>query len=225
MDAADQLRHCFLCRQLDEAEITALTEIVIFRSLGKGEHLFWEGQAASGFFVLLTGSVRVYKASAEGKEVTLHQIRPGQMFAEAAIFTEGGFPANCMALADSEVAFFPKDRFIRLLTESPQISLKMIAGLAGFVREFSQQVEDLSLREVPGRLARFLLEERERVGADTFHLDTTKSELARRLGTTGESLSRNLRKLSDLAAIAVAGSQITLLDLPRLQSIAAGEKI
>ena len=225
MDASNRLRNCFLCRQLDEAEITALTEIVVFRSLAKGEHLFWEGQTATGFFVLLAGSVRVYKVSPDGKEVTLHQIRPGQMFAEAAIFSEGGFPAHCMALADSEVAFFPKERFIRLVAESPQISLKMIAGLAGFVREFSQQVEDLSLREVPGRLARFLLEERERLGADCYDLDTTKAELANRLGTTGESLSRNLKRMIDLGAIMVSGGRITVLDADRLASIAFGEKI
>lgn len=225
LNTVELLRDCFLCRELDDNELDALVEIVVTRRLNKGETLFWEGDTAAGFYILLAGSVRIYKTSAEGKEITLHQIRPGQMFAEAAIFSRGGYPANATALLDSEVAFFPKDKFIRLVTDHPQISLKMVAGLAAFVREFNQMVEDLSLNEVPARLARFLLEERTRLQDNTFQLDTTKAELANKLGTTSETLSRNLRKLRELQVVAVDGNLITLLNLPRLESIAAGEKI
>jgi len=225
MDTTSLLHNCFLCRELDQTELDALSEIVITRRLKKGETLFWEGDAATGFYVLLTGSIRIYKASPEGKEFTIHQIRPGQMFAEAAIFSVGGLPANAVALTDSQVAFFPKDRFIRLITDHPQISLKMITGLAAFVREFNRMVEALSLKDVPARLARFLLDERARLQHDTFQLDTTKTELANKLGTTSETLSRNLRKMRELQIIAVDGNLITILDLPRLESTASGEKI
>ena len=225
MNATDRLRTCSLCRELDETELAALADIASLRQLDKGEILFWEGDAAAGFYVLLTGSVRVYKASPEGKEYTIHQIRPGQIFAEAAIFSGGGYPANCSALADSEVAFFPKDRFIELIKRSPQISLKMIASLSAFVREFNRMVEDLSLHEVPARLARFLLDERARTSGEIIHLETSKTELANKLGTVSETLSRNLKKFSDLEIIKVHGDRITLLDLLRLEAVANGEKI
>ena len=224
-DTIELLRSCFLCRELDGRELDALGEIVTTRRLNKGEILFWEGDRATGFYILLSGSIRVYKSSPDGKEFTVHQIRPGQMFAEAAIFSQGGFPANAAALVDSNVAFFPKDKFIRLVTDFPQISLKMIAGLAAFVREFNKMVEDLSLKEVPARLAGFLLEERNRLKGNVFQLDTTKAELANKLGATSETLSRNLRKLRELKIVAVDGNLITLLDLTRLEAIAAGEKI
>ncbi len=175
MDTAKLLKDCFLCRELDTAELHELAEIVIIRSLNKGEQLFWEGDKATGFFVLLRGRMRVFKASPEGKEFTIHQIDPGQMFAEAAIFSRGGFPANAAALIDSTVAFFPKDRFLDLIGRSPQISLKMIAGLAKFVREFNQHVENLSLKEVPARLAGFLLDEHLRTDSAKIILNTPKA--------------------------------------------------
>jgi len=225
MATIERLQNCFLCRELNEGELEALAAIVSVRRAEKGETLFWEGDPTTGFYILLSGSIRIYKTSPDGKEFTIHQIRPGQMFAEAAIFAGRQYPANCSAMADSEVAFFPKDRFLGLIKKSPDISLKMIAGLSAFVREFNQKVEDLSLREVSARLARYLLEESKRAQLDTVYLETTKAELANKLGTISETLSRNLKKLSDLQTIRVDSNKIIILDAPRLQSIADGEKI
>jgi CRP/FNR family transcriptional regulator len=184
-----------------------------------------QGDEAKGFYLLLTGNVRIYQVSAEGKEYTLHRIRPGEMFAEAAIFKGRTFPANCMATENSLVAFFPKAGVIDLLTRSPQISLKMIGALAAFVRDFNRQIEELSLKEVPARIASFLLRMSEKSGGNVLTLDTTKAELATSLGTISETLSRNFRKLKELGIINVEGNTITILDAPRLQSIAGGEKM
>jgi CRP-like cAMP-binding protein len=224
MDTGQLLRNCYLCKDLDERELSALSEIGSHRQLEKGRILFFEGDEAAGFYVLLSGKVRIYKASPDGKEYTLHMINPGQMFAEAAIFRGGTFPANCAAIEDSVVTFFPKDRFVALITEYPQISLKMISALSGFVRDFNQQVEDLSLKEVSARLASYLLRMSEKSGKDEFELEISKAELASSLGTISETLSRNLKYLRDLGAISVEGKKIAILDSDRLKSIAHGEK-
>ncbi len=218
------LRACYLCRQLDDKEMASLAAIASFRKARKGEVMFIEGDTAVGFYVLLTGRVRIYKASPEGKEYTLHQIAPGQMFAEAAIFRGTTYPANGAAMADSTVAFFPKDRFVDLLARSPQMSLKMIGALSAFIREFNEKVEDLSLKEVPARLAAYLLKLSRKKGR-TFQLDITKTELAHSLGTISATLSRNLKKLSDIGAIEVTGKNITILDAKLLESVHDGEKI
>ncbi len=219
------LKNSYLCADLDHRELEALAGIASIRSVKKGEMIFLEGDPATGFYVLLSGTIRIYKASPEGKEYTLHHIQAGQMFAEAAIFKGETFPANSMATDDSVVAFFPKDRFIRLIGDSPQMSLKMIAALSSFVREFNQQIEDLSLKEVPARLASHLLRKAEQVGASQVTLDITKTELARSLGTISETLSRNLKKMRELGIIEVDGKNITILDQARLQAVADGEKI
>jgi CRP/FNR family transcriptional regulator len=219
------LRTSYLCSELDEGELNKLVRIIRVRKLKKKELLFFEGEPAAGFYILLKGRVRVYKASPDGKEYTLHLIDPGQMFAEAAIFTGKGYPANCSALEDSTAAFIPKDRFLELIKGSPRISLKMIASLAAFVREFNRKVEELSLKEISARLASYLLEEQKKHSGNNFELEISKGALASRLGTVSETLSRNLKKLRDLECIEVAGKTITILDPARLQAIAGGEKI
>ena len=219
------LKDCFLCRDLDKDELAALNAIASFRKVKKGEMIFFEGDPATGFFVLLEGQVRIYKAAPDGKEYTLHLINPGQMFAEAAIFRGETFPANGAARQDSTIAFFPKDKFIALITGSPQISLKMLSALSGFVRQFNRQVEELSLKEVSARLASYFLKMTARAGNNVFLLEISKSELARTLGTVSETLSRNLKKMKELGVIEVDGQTITVRDMNLLRNLAEGEKI
>jgi len=225
MKTSEQLQQCQLCRDLDQEELAALEKIVLIRVAIKGELLFLQGDPATGFYVLLEGSVRIYKASPDGKEYTLHHIRAGQMFAEAAVFGDSVFPANAVASEASTMAFFQKNEFIRLVQSSPQISLKMIAGLAGFVREFNQQIEDLSLKEVPARLAGYLLRSLKKTGGLKITLGISKAELARSLGTTSETISRNLTKLRDLGVISGDGREIAVIDRAQLEKIADGQKI
>jgi CRP/FNR family transcriptional regulator len=225
MDLESLLRRTYLCAELDGKELKQVLQIVETRRLKRGEILFYEGAPATGFFLLLEGRVRIYKSSTEGKEYTLHIIQPGQMFAEAALFSGRGFPAHCAALEDARVAHLPKDRFLALLEQSPRISLKMITGLSAFVREFNQKVEELSLKEVSARLAAYIIREKNRRAVSKFDLEISKGELASKLGTISETLSRNFKKLKDLGCIEVSGRTIIILDETRLDAIAAGEKI
>ena len=226
MEQAHLLNGCQLCAGMSEEEIRSVARIAELRTVAAGEVLFQEGDPARGFYVLLNGRVRVYKASPDGKEYTLHLIRPGQMFAEVAIFMERAFPAHSAALEDSLVALFPREAFLRLVRENPQISLKIIASLAHFVREFNRMVEELSLKEVPARLAAFLLDEARRGDGRQLALEGTKAALAARLGTVSETLSRNLTKMKNIGLIREEGKIIRILDPDRLAEVAEGvEKI
>ncbi len=186
--------------------------------------LFLDGDTATGFFVLLDGQVRIFKSAPDGREYTLHVIEPGQMFAEAAIFRGDTFPASCQALVDSEVVHFPKREFVELVTHYPQIALKIIARLSTWLREFTHKLENLSLREVPARLAWYLLRQRRIQGIDQFRLPTSKSELAKELGTIPETLSRSLRKLKTACLIAEVGDRVEIRDPEALAELASGEK-
>jgi CRP/FNR family transcriptional regulator, dissimilatory nitrate respiration regulator len=219
------LHNSQLCQQLNPTEMEQLARIVAFSEVPNGTLVFLEGDDATGFYVLLRGGMRIYKASPDGKEYTLHRIKPGQVFAEAAVFHGGKFPANCEAIKDSSVAFFPKIDFVRLIEKDPQISLKMIGSMAAFLRDFNQTIEMLSLKEVSARLAMWLVGAAERAHSNQITLPMTKGELANVLGTINETLSRNLRKLIDLQVVAVDGKEITILDSTRLAAIADGEKI
>ncbi len=225
MSNSELLHNSQLCFHLTPPEMEQLLRIVAIRDVAKGELIFLEGDEAAGFYVLLRGSVRVYKASPDGREYTLHRIKPGQVFAEAAVFHGGKYPANCEAISGATVAFFPKVDFVRLIEQNPQMSLKMIGSMAAFLRDFNQTIEMLSLKEVSARLASWLLNATEKSRTNVVLLQMTKGDLADLLGSANETLSRNLRKLTDLKIIAVDNKEITILDPKRLELIASGEKV
>ena len=225
MNSKEVLKKCTMFSELNSDEITDLTNIAQIRNIKKKSVLFWEGDQATGFFLLISGSMRIYKSSTEGKEYTLHIIRPGHIFAEAAIFKGKGYPANCVSLENSVVAFFPKNEFIQLLITSPQIALKIIGTLSTWLRDFTLMIEELSLKEVPARLASYLLSEYEKSNSKSFDLSISKTQLAARIGTISETLSRTLRKLRDAEIIIVTGKKIEILDLQVLEAVADGKKI
>lgn len=225
MDVKKLFQESHLCAGLTSTELDQILAIATIRSLSKGQLLFLEGDRADGFYILLEGRMRVYKAGTDGREQTLHLIDTGQTFGEAAVFGGIRFPANSAAITKATVAYLPFTAFREIVAASPDISLKMIGAMAGFLREFTQIIENLSLKEVSARLAGYLLEQQRQTGRVTIRLIQSKAELARHLGTVSETLSRNLRKLKELQVIAVTGKEITILDADKLSEIASGEKI
>jgi len=224
MSILSLLRNSAAFSELDDTEMSELAEVASLRSIRKGGLLFLEDDHATGFFVLVSGAVRIYKSAPDGREYTLHRIRPGQMFAEAAIFKGGKYPASCIAVDDSEVAFFPKEAFLSLLKKYPQIALKIMSGLSAWLREFTIKLEALSLKDVPSRLAQYLLQQAEKHNHGRFELHSSKTELAYELGTVIETLSRSLRKLKDSSIIREDGKFIEIIDEDRLKILASGEK-
>jgi CRP-like cAMP-binding protein len=203
---------------LSDVDMDALMEIARVREHPRGELLFSDGEEAIGFFVVLDGKVKVYKLSPEGKERILHIIHPGGTFAEAAIFGDGLYPAYAEPLQVSKLLFLPKKGFLGLLMNNGNISINMIAGLSKFLRQFANQIEDLTFKDVPSRLARYLMELSHGSRA-AIELPISKSQLASNLGTVSETLSRTLRKLSDDDLISVSGKRVEILDFERLEEL------
>jgi CRP/FNR family transcriptional regulator, dissimilatory nitrate respiration regulator len=219
MDLPRILRQSPLFAGTTDEDIAAILRICKVREYERAEVLFDEGDVAQGFYIVAAGRVKVYKLSPEGKERILHVVQPGGNFAEAAIFADGLYPASAEPLEKSTLIFFPKRDFLDLLTAQGRIAINMIGGLSRFLRLFAGQIEELTFRDVPSRLARYLLElSNERNGA--VELPTSKSAIASRLGTVSETLSRTFRKLSDEGLIRVEGKTIVILDADRLSDLA-----
>ena len=219
------LKKSLLFAGLDDEHVGELAEIAARRSLQKGETLFSEGEAATGFFLLASGSVKLCKISPDGKEKVLHFVHPSETFAEAAFFGDGKYPADARALEKGEVLFFPRDAFMGLLERNPRFSLNLIISLSLLLRRFARQIEELSFAEVPTRLASYLVELAAKKstsfqGKTYFDLDMRKGELASRLGTVSETLSRAFRKLKEDGVLEMDGSHVIILDMARLRSIA-----
>lgn len=224
-DLRQSLRDCFLFSDLEEQDLDAIEKATHTLKVKKGEIIFHEGDGAEGFFILRRGMVKVFKMSEEGREQTLHIMRPGGTFAEAAIFLGGNFPASAEALLDSTLIMVRKGPFLELLSKRPQVGIRMLGSVSLWLKRLTELIESLSIRTVQARLALYLLGELEASGREAspgaeLTLDMPKKELAVQLGMAGETLSRVLRSFREKGIVAGQGRKLRLLDPARLRELA-----
>lgn len=211
---------------LSVEQLEKIKRIAVAKSYDRGQPVFWEGDEGTGFYIVVNGKVKVYKVSPEGKEQILHIYGPGQPFGEVPVFTGEHFPASAQAVVKSRLLFFPRQGFIDLITANPSLALNMLAVLSMRLRQFTMQVENLSLKEVPGRLATYLIYlSREQGNTSTVTLPVSKGQLASLLGTIPETLSRIFNKMSSQGLIEVKGSDIHLLQMEGLQELAINGRL
>ncbi len=202
-------------------QIAAIKQIAIEKQINKGEIIFSEGEEGNGFFVIAEGRVKIFKVSAEGKEQILHIFGPGQPFGEVPVFAGQRFPATAQALEKTRALFLPRAAIVDLIAANPSLALNMLAVMSTKLRQFAVQIENLSLKEMPARLASYLIFLAEEQDADdVITLNISKGQLASILGTIPETLSRIFAKLSGQNLIRVEGKKITLLDRAGLEDLA-----
>jgi CRP/FNR family transcriptional regulator len=206
---------------LPDDQLSAIRQIAVEKQYNKGQTIFSEEDETKGLFVVVNGRVKIYKVSSEGKEQILHIIEAGQSFGEVTVFTGQQMPANAQALAKSRLLLFPTSAFVGLVTANPSLALNLLAILSKKLRQFAAQIENLSLKEIPARLASYLIYLAEEQGSeDAVTLNVSKGQLASLLGTIPETLSRIFAKLSGQNLIRVEGPKITLLDLQGIEDLA-----
>ena len=206
---------------LPDDQLEAIKNIALEKQIKKGELVVSEGDDGRGFFVITEGRIKVFKVSAEGKEQILHIFGPGQPFGEVPVFAGQKFPANAQAIDNARVLFFPRAAIVDLITANPSLALNMLAEMSRKLRLFAVQIENLSLKEMPARLASYLIHLADEQGAEQIvTLKISKGQLASILGTIPETLSRIFAKLSGDNLIRVEGKKITLLDRSGLEDLA-----
>lgn len=190
-----------------------------------GTNFFSEGDDAIGFYVILSGKVKIFKLSQEGKEQIFHILEDHEPFGEAAVFAGEHYPASAQALAETPVLFFPRHKFVELISREPSLALSMLALLSMRLRKLTRLVENLSLKEVPGRLAAYLLYKINSNGSSaTIELDVSKNQMAGLLGTIPETLSRILKRMTDEKLIKADARTISILDKKGLSELAEGNR-
>ena len=228
--STDLLRRCPLFAGLKEEDLKKIKAIASLKQVGKKEVLFSDGEEAKGFYVILSGKIKLYKISPEGKEQILHVVSAPDAFAEAALFLEGSYPAFAEALSGCQLLFFPKRDFIHLIERNPQLSINMIVSLSHFLRRFASLIEELSLKEVSSRIAKYLIDlslksAKEGKIPKEVELDLSKTQLASKLGTISETLSRTLAKMKAKGIIDVKKNKILIINREMLEKLASGLKI
>ena len=224
MDIRKHLSQVDIFNGLSLQQLDEVARIVSDKEYKKGELVFSDGDEGIGFYIVISGRVKVYKVSPDGKEQIMHIFGPGQPFAEVPVFEGSRYPANAEIIEHSRLFFFPTKDFVKLIHDNPSLAMNMLASLSQRLKQFSHLIESLSLKEVPGRLASYLLYLSDKNGStDEFALDIAKSQLASFLGTIPETLSRIFTKMTIKGLVRINGPQIFILDRTGLENLAEGE--
>jgi CRP/FNR family transcriptional regulator len=221
----ETLKELPLFSELSIQDLRKVTSFSKVKKFQKNDFLFLEGDFYVGFYILLKGTIKVYKITKDGKESVVHIIKPLTSFADIPLFEGIDYPANAQCLEESLVLFISKEGFLKLIKDNPEISLKMLAGFAKRLKSMVNQMEDLTSKEIPNRLAKYILKEINNAGTDKLpepfvKLSVPKTTIAAYLGTITETLSRSLKKLQDEGIIRVSGKSIFVNDIKRLKELA-----
>lgn len=220
----DTIKQIPLFSELTTDELRKFTQISQLKKFSKKEIIFSEGMPYLGFYILLKGAVRIFRLTPDGRDITLQIVEPFNLVAEIPLFDGKTYDSSCEAIEDSILLFIPKEKFLQLFVKNPKISLKILQGFAKRVKELTQQIETLTSKDVPQRLATYLVEEYNkqcsREEKNEIVLNISRTTLASYLGTVIETLSRALRKLQDDGLIEVKGKKVIILNLEKLKNLA-----
>ena len=213
------LRAAPLFAGLSDEQLAALAAIAHQIALPADAGVFLQSDPADAFYLLAEGSVKIVKAFRDGRSATIRHVRAGETFGESVLFNDT-YPATAETMAACRLYRFASADFRRLMLAEPELGLRIIAAMAHLLVMLNQRVEELLL-PVPARLARYVLELCSEQGSPTrCRLPIAKHELAARLGTVPETLSRTLSRFERGGLIAEDGGAFVVLNRPSLERLA-----
>ena len=220
-DADVVLRRAPLFEGLDEDSARALRRQMPDVKLSRGEHLFLEGQDGDRLYVVLDGKLKLTRAAADGRENLISVLGPGEMFGELSLFDPRPRTSSASAVTDATVAALAHEALRSWLLEKPDVSMHMLQALARRLRRANDVVADLVFTDVPGRVAKNLLDlaarfgEQERDGLHVHH-DLTQEELAQLVGASRETVNKALADFAHRGWVRLEGKTVVILDRDRL---------
>lgn len=225
MATISALQRTELFARLTEIDLADIEQEVKKLQFKKGEAMFLAGDPGRGIFIIVRGQVRVFQHNTEGREQVMHVDSEGAVIGTVPVFDGGPYPASATCKTDVEALFIERDAMHRFCAKYPLLALTALQQMAGLVRSHAQLVEALSLHEVGQRLALLLLTEgqRGRSGANgriTFQLSLSNQEVANRIGSVRDVVSRAFAHLQRDRLIARKGRSVTICDRKALQLFA-----
>jgi CRP/FNR family transcriptional regulator len=201
-------------RGLSPELLAEILDLCAEKSFARGETVFLEGEPPRGLIVVWRGALKIFKVGDAGREQILEIEGPGRSVAELPLFDGRPYPASCAALEESILLTMPVTTFQRLVGREPALARTVIASLAQRLRHMVGLVEEISLKAVRQRLAGLLLE---LAGdAPTVALPWTNQEIASRIGTVREIVSRTLSRMAQEGVLSLDGRTVTILDRDKL---------
>lgn len=224
----DALRATELLKSQPESVLEALAPVCLEIRKGPGDTLFIAGESCRGLFVVVTGRTRAFRHGADGREQVIHEDGPGATFPEVAVFDDGPYPSTATAVEESVLLFIPKAEVRKLCLGHPEVALSALKILARRLRKATGMVERLALLEVSQRVAEYILqqipaEKLHRQGSVQIVIGHNNQEIADRIGTVREVVSRSFARLQKEGWLKREGRKVTVTNLEALRRHAAGE--
>ena len=222
-EASDEavVRTAPLFSALDDESAASLRASMTLVKVSKGNTLFKEGDAGDRLFVVVEGKLKLGTSSMDGRENLLSILGPGDMFGELSLFDPGPRTATATAVTDARVLALAHDQVIGLVTQHPQVSLELLARLAQRLRRTNEVLADLVFSDVPGRVAKALMDLGSRFGVqkdDGLHVnhDLTQEELAQLVGASRETVNKALADFAARSWVRLEPRAVVVLDYERL---------
>lgn len=200
---------------LSPTEVESIRQLIFEKAVGRGEVILLESEPASALYFVVSGAVKVFKTSAEGKEQILRIVRPGESFNDVPIFDGGPNPASAQAMGPVVLYGLAKEGLTAIIQQHPLVTFNVIKVLGKWVRQLVALVEDLSFRHVIGRVAKILLEQASDGASPKPRL--TQQEMAAMAGTAREVVARSLKALEEEGIIRLEHHRIVITDKKALQ--------
>ena len=218
----DVLRQAPLFSGLDDEVASALESSMSSSSLRRGDILFSEGDDGNQLYVVTEGKIKLGRTSPDGRENLLAILGPGQMFGELSFFDPGPRSATATAVTDVELKSLGHEALSPVLNAHPDVAHALLNQLAGRLRRTNEVVGDLVFSDVPGRVAKALLDLASRFGRradDGIHVnhDLTQEELAQLVGASRETVNKALADFASRGWLRLEPRSVVILDLERLQ--------
>ncbi|KAA1396045.1 Crp/Fnr family transcriptional regulator [Aeromicrobium sp. Root344] len=218
----DVLRQAPLFSGLDDEVAASLESSMSSASLRRGEILFNEGDDGNQLYVVTEGKIKLGRTSPDGRENLLAILGPGQMFGELSFFDPGPRSATATAVTDVELKSLGHEALSPVLNSHPDVAHALLNQLAGRLRRTNEVVGDLVFSDVPGRVAKALLDLASRFGRradDGVHVnhDLTQEELAQLVGASRETVNKALADFASRGWLRLEPRSVVILDLERLQ--------
>ena len=215
------VRRAALFTALDDASAATLRESMSAVKVAKGQILFKEGDAGDRVFVVVEGKLKLGTSSGDGRENLLSILGPGDMFGELSLFDPGPRTATATAVVDSRLLALANDQVIGWVTAHPQVSLQLLGRLAQRLRKANDVLSDLVFADVPGRVAKAIIELGERFGTkkdDGLHVnhELTQEELAQLVGASRETVNKALADFASRGWVKLEPRAVVVLDYERL---------
>lgn len=215
------LRHTKLFAALDEQAAESLERALVTHNLRKGKHLFQEGEPGDRLYFVISGKVKLHHASGDGRESLLMVLGPGDMFGELSLFDPGPRTSTATAVTDSQVVSLGHGDLRPWLRMNPEVGETLLQALAHRLRRTSETMSDLVFADVPGRVAKALLDLGEKFGTQTsagllVHHELTQEELAQLVGASRETVNKALADFAGRGWIRLETRSVEILDHERL---------